>query len=116
MVVLDWLKPAVIFGSILYAFIGIAVLWLSFLLFDKITPYRLWDELCEKKNVARVGPAFISSSPRARRPVPASRISRSPPLVTSMHEVFPPTFATWGPLTATLPRTPQKRMFIGRLL
>ena len=29
MVVLDWLKPAVIFGSILYAFIGIAVLWLS---------------------------------------------------------------------------------------
>jgi len=52
MVVRDWLKPAVIFGSILYAFIGIAVLWLSFLLFDKITPYRLWDELCEKKNVA----------------------------------------------------------------
>jgi len=52
MVVLDWLKPAVIFGSILYAFIGIAVLWLSFVIFDKITPYRLWDELCEKKNVA----------------------------------------------------------------
>ena len=52
MVVLDWLKPAVIFGSILYAFIGIVVLWLSFLLFDKITPYRLWDELIEKKNVA----------------------------------------------------------------
>ena len=52
MVVLDWLKPAVIFGSILYAFIGIVVLWLSFLLFDKITPYKLWDELIEKKNVA----------------------------------------------------------------
>ena len=52
MAVLDWLKPAVIFGSILYAFIGIGVLWLSFLLFDKITPYRLWEELTEKKNVA----------------------------------------------------------------
>ena len=24
MVVLDWLKPAVIFGSVLYAFIGVA--------------------------------------------------------------------------------------------
>ena len=52
MAVLDWLKPAVIFGSILYAFIGVVVLWLSFLLFDKITPYKLWDELIEKKNVA----------------------------------------------------------------
>ncbi len=52
MVVLDWLKPAVIFGSMFYAFIGVFVLWLCFLLFDKITPYRLWDELIEKKNVA----------------------------------------------------------------
>ena len=52
MVVLDWLKPAVIFGSIFYAFIGVFILWVCFLLFDKITPYRLWDELIEKKNVA----------------------------------------------------------------
>ena len=52
MVVLDWLKPAVIFGSMFYAFIGVFILWLCFLLFDKVTPYRLWDELVEKKNVA----------------------------------------------------------------
>ena len=52
MVVLDWLKPAVIFGSIFYAFIGVLILWVCFILFDKITPYRLWDELVEKKNVA----------------------------------------------------------------
>ncbi|MEO8310409.1 MAG: DUF350 domain-containing protein [Caldimonas sp.] len=52
MVVLDWLKPAVIFGSVFYAFIGVFILWVCFLLFDKITPYRLWDELVEKKNVA----------------------------------------------------------------
>ena len=52
MVVLDWLKPAVIFGSVLYALIGVLILWLSFLLFDKITPYRLWEEICDKKNVA----------------------------------------------------------------
>jgi putative membrane protein len=52
MVVLDWLKPAVIFGSVFYAFIGVLILWVCFTLFDKITPYRLWDELVEKKNVA----------------------------------------------------------------
>ena len=28
------------------------ILWVCFILFDKITPYRLWDELVEKKNVA----------------------------------------------------------------
>ena len=54
MVVLDWLKPAVIFGSVFYAFIGVLILWVCFILFDKITPYRLWDELVEKKNVALV--------------------------------------------------------------
>jgi putative membrane protein len=52
MVVLDWLKPAVIFGSVFYAFIGVLILWVCFLVFDKVTPYRLWDELVDKKNVA----------------------------------------------------------------
>ena len=52
MVVLDWLKPSVIFGSIFYAFIGVLILWVCFLVFDKVTPYRLWDELVERKNVA----------------------------------------------------------------
>jgi len=52
MAVLDWLKPAVIFGSIFYAFIGVLILWICFVVFDKVTPYRLWDELVEKKNVA----------------------------------------------------------------
>ena len=49
---LDWLKPAVVIGTVLYAFIGIVILWLSFILFDKITPYRLWEEICDKKNMA----------------------------------------------------------------
>jgi len=63
MVVLDWLKPAVIFGSVFYAFIGVLILWVCFILFDKITPYRLWDELVEKKNVALaivVGSMYIA--------------------------------------------------------
>ena len=59
----EWLKPGIVLGSILYAFIGVAVLWLSFVIIDKITPYRLWDELVEKKNVALaivVGAMFIA--------------------------------------------------------
>jgi putative membrane protein len=49
---LDWLKPAVFFGSILYALIGVVVFWVSFIIVDKLTPYDLWAEIIEKKNVA----------------------------------------------------------------
>jgi putative membrane protein len=49
---LEWLKPGVIVGSILYALIGVAIFWICFVLLDKLTPYRLWDEIVEKKNVA----------------------------------------------------------------
>jgi putative membrane protein len=48
----EWLKPAVFFGSILYAFIGVVVFWVSFVVIDKITPYHLWHEIVEKQNVA----------------------------------------------------------------
>jgi putative membrane protein len=49
---IEWLKPGVFFGSILYALIGVGVFWLSFIIVDKMTPYRLWEEIIEKKNVA----------------------------------------------------------------
>ncbi len=49
---LEWLKPGAFFGSILYALIGVAMFWLSFLIIDKITPYDLWKELVEKQNLA----------------------------------------------------------------
>jgi uncharacterized membrane protein YjfL (UPF0719 family) len=49
---LDWLKPAAFFGSLLYALIGVLVFWLAFVIIDKLTPYDLWAEICEKKNVA----------------------------------------------------------------
>jgi putative membrane protein len=48
----EWLRPAVILGSVLYALIGVVLLWVSFALIDKLTPYKLWDEICEKKNLA----------------------------------------------------------------
>ena len=49
---IEWLKPAVFFGSILYALVGVAVFWISFVVVDMITPYKLWEEIVEKKNVA----------------------------------------------------------------
>jgi putative membrane protein len=49
---IEWLKPGVFFGSILYALIGVAVFWISFIVVDKLTPYSLWEEIVEKKNVA----------------------------------------------------------------
>lgn len=49
---LEWLKPAAFLGSIVYALIGVAMFWLSFMIIDKITPYNLWEEIVEKQNVA----------------------------------------------------------------
>ncbi|MFM9878823.1 MAG: DUF350 domain-containing protein, partial [Burkholderiaceae bacterium] len=48
----EWLKPAAIFGSIIYALIGVIVFWISFIIIDKITPYALWEEIVEKQNMA----------------------------------------------------------------
>lgn len=49
---LEWLRPEIIFGSILYALIGIVILGLFFVIVDKLTPYHLWTEIVDKKNVA----------------------------------------------------------------
>ena len=49
---MDWLKPDVVLGSVLYAVIGVAVLWISFVVIDKLTPYKLWEQIVEHKNVA----------------------------------------------------------------
>ena len=48
----EWLRPDVIGGTILYAVIGVIVLWLAFILIDKLTPYKLWEEIVEKQNLA----------------------------------------------------------------
>lgn len=49
---IEWLKPSVFFGSMLYALIGVLVFWICFLIVDKVTPYDLWGEIVEKKNMA----------------------------------------------------------------
>ena len=49
---IEWLRPGIFLGSIAFALIGVLVFWISFLIIDKLTPYDLWVEIIEKKNMA----------------------------------------------------------------
>jgi putative membrane protein len=49
---IEWLKPGVFIGSMLFALMGVFVFWICFMIIDKLTPYHLWTEIVEKKNVA----------------------------------------------------------------
>lgn len=49
---MEWLKPDVVLGSVLYAVMGVLIFWICFLIIDKITPYNLWLEIVEKQNKA----------------------------------------------------------------
>jgi len=44
--------PGYLLNAIVYAVLGIAIFSLSFVIFDKMTPYHLWKEIVEDKNVA----------------------------------------------------------------
>jgi putative membrane protein len=41
-----------VLNSLLFAGIGIIVLVLSFIIIDKLTPYNLWKEIIENKNIS----------------------------------------------------------------
>ena len=49
---IEWLKPGVFFGSMIFALIGVAIFWICFVVIDKLTPYDLWAEIVEKRNTA----------------------------------------------------------------
>ena len=49
---MEWFKPGAFLGSIVYALIGVLVFWICFVIIDKITPYKLWEEIVEKQNMA----------------------------------------------------------------
>ena len=60
---LEWLHPQVIAGTVLYALIGVVILWVVFIIIDKLTPYDLWKEIVEKQNLSlgiMVGAMFIA--------------------------------------------------------
>ncbi len=56
----EYLKPAALIGTLVYSVIGIAIMFISFVVIDKLTPYDLWKELCENRNqpIATMAAAF----------------------------------------------------------
>ncbi|RFO96478.1 DUF350 domain-containing protein [Rhodoferax lacus] len=49
---MEWMKPEILLGSVVYALAGVLIFWISFLVIDKLTPYNLWLEIVEKQNQA----------------------------------------------------------------
>jgi uncharacterized membrane protein YjfL (UPF0719 family) len=41
-----------VINSIVFSVIGVAVFWVSFVVIDMWTPYNLWKEISEDRNVA----------------------------------------------------------------
>jgi uncharacterized membrane protein YjfL (UPF0719 family) len=39
-------------NSLIYSLMGVIIFWVSFIIIDKITPYDLWGQIVEEKNVA----------------------------------------------------------------
>ena len=44
--------PANLLNALIYAIQGIVIFALAFVIIDKMTPYHLWREVVEDKNVA----------------------------------------------------------------
>jgi putative membrane protein len=45
-------QPAALLNALVYAVLGIVVFAVSFSLWDRLTPYDLWKQIIEEKNVA----------------------------------------------------------------
>lgn len=49
---MDIINPSYLLNSLLYSLLGVALFWISFIVIDKLTPYDLWKEIVEEKNVS----------------------------------------------------------------
>ena len=67
----EFFNPQVLFNSLAYSILGIAVFWISFLVIDKFTPYHLWNELVEKRNQPLAIERFASSGGEVFAPASA---------------------------------------------
>ena len=44
--------PGYLLNAIVYAFLGILIFVFAFVIIDKMTPFHLWKEIVEDKNLA----------------------------------------------------------------
>jgi len=49
---MDVLSLRSILAAFVYSVLGLVVFWITFLVVDLVTPYHLWKQLVEEKNVA----------------------------------------------------------------
>jgi len=49
---LEQIKFSALVSSLLYSFLGVFIFWICFLVIDRLTPYHLWKEIIEEKNIA----------------------------------------------------------------
>jgi putative membrane protein len=47
-----FINPKYVVNSLLFSLMGVAIFWIAFVIIDKITPYDLWREIVQEKNVA----------------------------------------------------------------
>jgi putative membrane protein len=47
-----YVNLAFVINAVIYAFLGVLIFWISFLIIDKLTPYHLWKEIIEEHNTA----------------------------------------------------------------
>jgi putative membrane protein len=44
--------PGLLLNALIYALLGIVIFLFAFMIVDKMTPYHLWKEIVEDKNIA----------------------------------------------------------------
>lgn len=49
---MDLFHPMALVNAVVYALLGILIFVLAFFLIDRLTPYHLWKEIVEDKNIA----------------------------------------------------------------
>lgn len=46
------MDTTILLNSLIYALLGVLIFIVSFIIVDKLTPYDLWRQLVEEKNIA----------------------------------------------------------------
>ena len=49
---MDAFHPVALLNAVVYSLLGIFIFMLAFFLVDRLTPYHLWKEIVDDKNVA----------------------------------------------------------------
>jgi putative membrane protein len=49
---MDAFHPIALLNAVVYSLLGILIFVLAFFLIDRLTPYHLWKEIVDDKNIA----------------------------------------------------------------